>query len=178
MSCLIEKIRRKAAVSFVLISAAALLCGCVIERARPVRSQLEIRQMQSRSYDAPAGGIKKIMKAVINVLQDDGYIIKNADKELGFITASKETDIKDQWEAFFAQFADGASARYRTNSVLESSVNISEFGREIRVRAVFQIKILDNFGATVTVKQVDQPTFYQDFFIKVDKGVFLERQDL
>jgi len=118
------------------------------------------------------------MKAVINVLQDDGFIIRNADRELGFITAQKEVDLQRTWESAFARMADGSNARYTKNSVIESSVNISEFGPDIRVRAIFQEKVLDNLGGTISVRQVENAGFYQDFFAKVDKGIFLERQSL
>lgn len=156
-----------------------LLCsGCALPPPVPQKTQLEVRQMQTREYQRPPGGTKQVMKAVINVLQDEGYIIKNADKELGFITATKETDIQNQWEAFFSQLANSENPRFSKNSVVESSVNISEFGSDVRVRAVFQLKVQDNLGGTVSVKQIDDPFFYQQFFAKVDKGIFLEKEKL
>jgi len=162
-----------------VFSVLLLPAGCVMEPPVPQKTQLEMRQIQTRSYDNPQGGAARIMKAVINVLQDDGFIIRNADKDLGFITAAKERDVEDQWESFFSVLAaDGQQARYRKNSVVECSVNISEFGREIKVRAIFQAKVLDNLGGVISVKQVDDASFYQTFFSKVDKGIFLEKQDL
>ena len=162
------------AVLAVLFSAVA----CVAPSIQTERTQLQIREFQTRTYDNLSGRTKDIMKAVINVLQDDGFIITNADKELGFITARREIDVQDQWETFFSVFADGAQARFRKNSIIDCSVNISEFGKLVKVRAVFQTKVLDNMGGTVSVQQVDSVKFYQDFFAKVDKGIFLEHQSL
>ena len=59
---------------------------------------------------------------------------------------------------------------------IESSINISEFGKQSKVRANFQVKILDNQGRTVEVYQVEDPKYYQDFFMKVDKGIFIQKQ--
>jgi len=36
------------------------------------------------------------MKAVVNTLLDDGYIIKNVNTELGIITAEKGSAIKEE----------------------------------------------------------------------------------
>jgi hypothetical protein len=55
-------------------------------------------------------------------------------------------------------------------------VNISEFGKQSKVRANFQVKILDNQGRAVEVYQVEDPKYYQDFFMKVDKGIFIQKQ--
>ena len=157
-----------------------LFVSCSVQPPPPQKSQLELRQMQTREYKAPPGGLKRVMKAVINTLQDEGYMIKNADKELGFITAQRETDVQDKWETFFAHLgaSNNAPARFSKNSILECSVNVSEYGKDMRVRAVFQNKVLDNLGGTVSVRQVDNGLFYQKFFSKVDKGIFIERQGL
>ncbi|MCC6221440.1 MAG: hypothetical protein IT291_09400 [Deltaproteobacteria bacterium] len=154
--------------------------ACTPLHPKPERTQLEIRQMQTREYESVQGGLRQVMKALINTLQDAGFIIQSADKELGFITAQKETDIEDKWNSFFAHLGatQGQPARYTKNSILECSVNVTEFGSNIRVRANFQNKVQDNFGATVLVQQLDNPLFYQEFFSKVDKGIFIERQGL
>lgn len=167
-----------------LLPAAAAICcllganACVTAPPVPEKTQLEIRQFQTREYPNKNASTKRIMKAVLNVLQDDGFIVTNADSELGFITAKKETDVQDGLETFMAAFANGAQARYRKNQVMEASVNITEFGAQTRVRAVFQTKVLDNFGGVVSVAQVEDGNFYQDFFAKVDKGIFIEKQRL
>ena len=48
----------------------------------------------------------------------------------------------------------------------------------VKVRAVFQKKVLDNLGGIMGVQQVQDPEFYQTFFSKVDKGIFIEKQNL
>lgn len=166
-----------------LILASAMLVfvgACAPREVKPPMTQLQMRQMQTREYDAPPGGALRVMKALINTLQDEGFLVKNADKELGFINAQKESDVQDNWESFFAHFGSSEyrAPRYKKNSIVECSANVSEFGKEIRVRAVFQNKILDNLGGIVAVQQIDDAKFYQDFFSKVDKGIFIERQGI
>ncbi|MFQ5485254.1 MAG: hypothetical protein ACE5DO_07965 [Desulfobacterales bacterium] len=51
----------------------------------------------------------------------DGFIVKQANIELGLLTAQKEIDVENSGEAFFLTLLAGAHARYKKNSVIESS---------------------------------------------------------
>jgi hypothetical protein len=70
--------------------AAMLAAGCAVPQ-EPERTQLEIREFQTRDFDT--ADPKLVMKAMLNVLQDEGYVVKNAVVDLGLITAAKETDL-------------------------------------------------------------------------------------
>ena len=157
-----------------MLTGSVFISGCVQRPPAPQRTQLEIRQFQTREYESKS--MKVVMKALINALQDDGFMVKNADKELGFISAAKETDVEDHGAAMMAQIFAGQQARYQKNSIVEASVNVSELGNLIKVRAVFQTKVIDNWGSPVTTYQVEDPAFYQEFFAKVDKSIFIEKQ--
>ncbi len=186
--------RAKQIISFVtVIGLVFVVSSCmVIERqgqfAPKQQTQLETREFQTRVFDT--NDTKLIMKALLNVLQDDGFIVKNAVTDLGLLSASKEIDIQQQkqsgsdfWNNLFTAMANSGSNKSHNNEqtyqklkIVEVSVNVSEFGLKSKVRANFQAKILDNKGNTVEVKTVDDPKFYQDFFMKVDKGVFIQKQ--
>jgi hypothetical protein len=153
-----------------------MLTSCVQAPVIPPRTQLEMREMQTRTYRSK--DTRMVMKALLNALQDDGYIIKSADRELGFITASKEVNVEDSTEAMMVQIFGGEHGRYKKNSIIEASANVSEFGRETKVRVVFQTKTIDNFGAPLDASQVYSEKFYQDFFSSVDKSLFFERERL
>lgn len=154
-----------------------LIASCVTTGAPPAKTQLQIRETQTRTFDTQ--NTKPVMKALINVLQDDGYSIKNADADLGFISAMKETDIESSGDAFWAKFGHHTeNARWKKTRVIEATVNVGEFGKECRVRASFQEKILDNLGGIMSVKQIDDGKFYQEFFSKADKGLFLQKEKL
>ncbi len=159
-----------------LVLASLLLCGGCAPRVQPQQTQLQVREFQTRSYETD--DVKMVMKALLNVLQDDGYIVKNANVDLGLLTATKEIDVENKGAAVLLTLLGGENARYNKNSIVECSGNISEFGKETRVRVNFQAKVMNNKGEVVDVKQIDDPTFYQNFFSKVDKGIFIQKENL
>lgn len=158
-----------------LLPVATLIAvGCAT--TAPQKTQLEIRQFQTRSYGT--NDVKLVMKAMLNVLQDDGYIVKNASVDLGLLSATKEINVTDKGEAFWTTFLAGQNARYKQNSIIETTANVSEFGNGCRVRVNFQVKVMDNVGNVMDVRQIDDGKFYEDFFSKVDKGLFLQSEKL
>ena len=53
---------------------------------------------------------------------------------------------------------------------------MSEFGSKTRVRMNFQTKTMDNYGCPKDVKSIKDPKYYQEFFDKVNKSIFLQEQ--
>ncbi len=159
-----------------LISLTLVLSGCVTP-PRQEKTQLQIREFQTRSYDTT--DFKMVMKAVMAALQDQDFILKQAELELGFITAQKELDVENTGEVFWSILAaafGGGKAIYKKNSITEASANISEHGDQVRVRVNFQIKLIDNVGRVIKIEQVEDQAFYQEFFSKVDKSIFLGKE--
>lgn len=152
-----------------------LIAGCATATA-PQKTQLEIREFQTRAYDT--SDAKMVLKAVLNVLQDDNFIVKNANTELGLLNATKELDVSSGSEKFFSVLFAGAHARYKQNSIIECSANVSEHGAQTRVRMNFQMKVLDNKGGVMKVTNVEDEAYYREFFAKVDKGVFIQKEKL
>lgn len=151
------------------------LTSCSVFAPTPPKTQLEIRQMQTFIYDVK--DFHLVMKAMLNVLQDEGYIVKNVQLDLGFLNAIKEADI----ESPSVRFWGGGFAnpdRWVKMSILSVTANVSEFGQRTKVRVNFQIKKVDNYGAVVGVYQVQDPEFYQDFFSKVSKSIFIQEERL
>lgn len=140
----------------------------------PRMSQLQIREFQTRAFQT--SDTLLVMKALLNVLQDDFYIIKNADAALGLVTATKEVDVDNRgfWKRAFADDND----RFKKNAIVECSGTVDGHGRRTRVRVNFQVKTYDNLGAVMGVVQVQDQKFYQEFFSKVDKGIFLAKEKL
>ena len=162
-----------------IVFALALTClaGCVpMMPVQPEKTQLQIREFQTRIYDTT--DTKMVMKAILNVLQDDGYMVKNANTELGLLTATKEVNIENKGQALFLTLLAGRDARYAKNSEIESTANVSEFGKQTKVRLNFQVKSYDNHGNVMEVKQIADEKFYQDFFAKADKGIFIQKQKI
>lgn len=149
-------------------------------------SQLEVRELQTYTFDTR--DTKLVMKAMFNALQDDGYVVKNAVIELGLITATKETDLapgrSDGGGAGFVGPVSGIfflgpdTPSYRKIEVRDFTGNITELGDQTRVRVNFQRKVLDNRGRVVVVQPIEDVTFYRDFFSRVDKSVYLQKERL
>lgn len=184
------------ALLIITILIASVLSGCTIVRSgKPdtTKTQLQLREIQTREFDT--NDVKLVMKAVFNVLQDDGFVVKNVVTELGLISASKELQISanttgksDIWTDIFESLVKSSGQHNTRNSheslkfdkfkVVEVGVNVTEFGTRTKVRANFQAKILDNYGQPSSIFTIEDPKFYQDFFSRVDKGIFLQKQGL
>jgi len=174
-----------------LVAAATALAGCATS-VQPPKTQLEIREYQTRTFDTADS--KLVMKAMLNVLQDDGYVVKNAVVDLGLITASKEIDLTPgrsgdagaglggTWifggRGGFVFGGPQTATNYPKTEVRDFTGNVSEFGNQTSVRVSFQRKVLDNRGNVVEVQPIDDPTFYQDFFSRMDKSLYLQKERL
>jgi len=145
--------------------------------AQTEKTQLQVREFQTRTYDV--NNELAVMKALAAVLLDEGFIIKDAETDLGIISAVKEVDIESGGEKFFSLLFFGANARWAKNSIIEASVNVNSFGNEqVKVRVIFQVKSMNNKGEVMVVQQVEDQQYYQDFFAKVDKGIFIQQEKL
>lgn len=162
--------------AWLLAMAGLFFIGCVTASGKPEKTQLQIREYQTRSYDT--NDINMVMKAVLNTLQDEGYIVKNAVPELGLLTATKEINVEDPAQVLLLKLLRKNKAVWAKNSLFEATANVSEFGSETRVRLNFQVKTYDNRGGVMGVRQIEEPKFYQDFFAKVDKGIFIQKENL
>ena len=127
------------------------------------------------------------MKAIVNTLLDDGYIIKNVNTELGIITAEKGSAIKEEEARNSSIWTSGDKGSlppksnnkeelYEKNKIIETTINVSEFSSGYKVRAVFQKKVLNNRGEITSIESIDDMKFYQDFFSKLDKSIFLQKE--
>lgn len=160
----------------------ALLClfpfsGCVTLNPaldNPQLTQLQVRAIQTRTYDAL--DYRKTLKTVLNVLQDEGYLVDYAAHELGLLNASKEF-IDPQYSVF--DLSSSLLEPNQNGSLIKVTANISELGKYTKVRVNFQ-KSLGNFanGTISESKTVTDPKFYQEFFAKLDKALFIENQGL
>lgn len=154
-----------------------MLTGCVYSPSDegPI-TQLQTREMQTRDFDTT--NIKLVMKSMMNVLQDEGFIIKNAVVDLGLLSAEKNIDVENTGKAILATILVGPNARWSKQQILEASANVSEFGSMTRIRINFQTKTIDNFGCPQDVITLKDPLYYQKFFDKVSKSIFLQEQEI
>lgn len=149
------------------------------EPVAPQKTQLEKRQIQTRTYDCADKAL--IMKAMLNVLQDEGYIVTNANPLLGFISGDKEFDVNDKTIDIQKDF--GTSKRNLNwngirVAVIEATANVTEYGKEIRVRINFKRKLLNVYGNAEFIDDIEDEKYYQEFFAAVDKAIFIQKQKI
>jgi hypothetical protein len=106
-------------------------------------------QMKIRSFQTRAFDVKdrnKVLRSVVASLQDLGFIIERANGPLGLVTAGK--------------FGPGG------RGFVELTVTVRAKGEkqtEVRVSVVFN------------TKPIEDPKIYQDFFIAVERSLFVTR---
>lgn len=133
---------------------------------------LQQRDMQTRTYDTQDTTL--VMKAMLNVLQDLGFVVKNVDADLGFLTAERWTQIEHS-KREMKKAAKKRKSLARTQ-VLECTANVSAFGQRCRVRVTFQQRTIDAHGASLNARPVLDPGTYQMFHSNVGKSVFLQKE--
>lgn len=154
--------------------------------ARVPQSPLERRQAQSRTFDTDDPRL--VLKAALNVLQDQGFVIRHADAELGIVTAVMEWRSRQpnqalrvlKWVAAVPTY--GASLLVpagRTEfSAIEANVNVTPEAARTRVRISLVSKVTGKRGEVLSVRPVDDPLAYQRLLAGLDKAVFLETEGL
>jgi len=162
---------------WMLFTIALLASGCATTSSvQPTPTALQIRQYQTREYDL--NDMRRVMKAVLNVLQDEGFVTKNAVTDLGLITATKEIDRQNFGMPNWALILGNNEPTWQKTEVIEATANVSEYGSRTKVRLSFQRKILDNRGGVMSVSEIQDSQYYQDFLVRIDHGVYLEREHL
>ena len=140
-------------------------------------TQLEKRQFQTRTYKST--NKQTVMKALLNVYQDEGFMVYNANPLLGFIYGTKEFDTSNSDVDISKEFGL-SKGRLNVNGVkvatLESSANVTEYGETIRVRVNFKRKLLNIYGNAQFIEDVNEDTFYADFFEKLETAITLQHK--
>ncbi|EKE09743.1 MAG: hypothetical protein ACD_16C00117G0027 [uncultured bacterium] len=157
-----------------LIGLTLLLSACASMDKAPLKTQLQVREFQTRSFETPK--TNDVLSAVVEAFQDQGFMVKNVVPEVGLVSSSRDVDVEDINEAFMQRFFFGQNARWGKISSIEATANVKTQGQKTKVRVTFQEKVLNNMGTVDHVKTIEDQRFYQDFFDKVGKSIFIEGQ--
>lgn len=154
-----------------------LVAGCTpMCQEREQVQPLQRREAQTRCFEST--DMKTVMKAMINVLQDEGYIVKNAVFELGLLTAEKDMNVQGDCDPCYIDWFFFNDVRYPSHALIELTANISDYGDDTRVRVNFQRRVFDNYGCVMEADQMLNEHEYRDFFAKVSRGVFFQIENL
>lgn len=163
---------------FLLLTISLFVVGCkTVSEAPSVKtmSQVETRQLQTRTYS----GVDMLtgLKSVVSALQDEGYLIESTNDKLGIITAQSEvkTELKGA-----RQYAEDwtYNGTYETVQRIIVSATVSEFGKDLKVRVNMVRKAFNQNGGVIWSVPIQEAKHYQAIFTKVDKSLFLAKQNL
>jgi hypothetical protein len=174
-----------------IVGVLALLLGGCASAPHPAadslfKSPLEARQAQSRTFETKDPRV--VLKAVLNVLQDEGFVIREANAELGVVAAVKEWRSRQanqglriaKWIA--APLTYGAALLIPSGktefTAVEANVNVTPEAERTRVRISLVSKVTDKEGRVQGVTPVEDALVYQGLLARLDKAVYLQREGL
>ena len=134
--------------AFFLCLVAGFFCSCESSKNELFNAEqaVRLRQMQTRAFETT--DLNKSARAVMATLQDLGFVIENADAELGIVNASR---------------LDGYQ--------LKMTVTLRPYGKE-------EMQLLIRASAQQGLKAISDPKPYQNFFASLSKALFLEAQQI
>jgi hypothetical protein len=174
---------------FLLIGSVALLSGCAGEIPKEALQltpqSLAARQMQTRRFDS--GDEKTLLAAGGAVLQDLGFILKTSEPGLGVLVADKDRTAVEAKQVVgsvvLTLISLGAIPLlpWDHHQKISSSLvtHPSEAGDSATlVRVTFRRIVWNTQNRVSKVELLDEPAFYEEFFHRLSKSVFLEAQQI
>jgi hypothetical protein len=138
-----------------VLSSLLLVAGCATTPVQPQESQVQVRAAQTRHYDTL--DYNHTIGAVVATLLDLGFTIDHADYDVGTVTGERI------W---------GDSMRMTVRVQKQDN-------KRLTVRAnARDIVPLNQYGRAVTPPQSATVQTYQDFFMALDKSMFLARNEM
>lgn len=148
------------------------LPACVAKA--PEKSQLEIRQMQTRTFRTT--NKTQVMQAVTDALLDDGYIIEQTNNKLGLINAQKKqtrTGIPRDTQEIYALTAQVRTQKDRSRVRL----NIQRTTASTEQDGFFNDDVFKTRSHRHQYSsRVTNPKIYRRLFNKIDKSLFIEQE--
>jgi hypothetical protein len=136
----------------ILVISILLLTACETTSSRLLdssvgKSAVELRSIQGRAFDTKDQN--KTLRTIIATLQDLSFVIDKADMELGTVSATK---------------LDSSNQGFgNTGYMLRMTVSARPVGNRTLIRA----------NAQFNITPVVEPKPYQDFFVALEKAMFL-----
>lgn len=129
--------------------------------------------MQTRTFVGTTS--KSVAKELLAILQDEGFMVKNVNAELGLITAERDTNIEKFSSKFWAYILSGRQGTWRKHSLVELTSNITEESGKTKIRINLLLRVFDNQGKIIDVHQVLEEEAYVDIFDKMQRGLIVNR---
>ncbi len=166
------------------------LGGCAtVDRAAssPAASGgLAARQAQTRTLEAVSAQV--VLKAALAALQDEGFVVREVNAELGLVTAVKEWRSRNQqgvsrtfkWLAALPTY--GAALLLPTGktefTAVEANLNVTQEAQQTRVRVSLVSRVTDSQGRLRSVTPIEDAAVYQGLLARLDRAVYLQKEGL
>ncbi len=143
---------------------------------------LEQRQLQTRYFDTPEE--IRLLTAVTAVLQDLGFTHDDSETGFGIVVASKQRDAREVGQIVVAIFVAALTGTWMPTDdeqLMRASVvtrPIGDTGERTAVRVTFQRIVWNTEGQVTHAESLTKPAFYQEFFARLSKAVFLQAHAL
>jgi hypothetical protein len=161
-----------------------LAAGCVQgipPEALALRPQaLQLRQLQSRRFST--GDEKLILASCVALLQDLEFTLEETSSDLGLVVASKDRSAIETGQvvgSLIIAILGGKSQPTDKEQRFRASVvtRLSEDKKSVGVRVTFQRIVWNTANQVSKNEALENPEFYQAFFEKLSKAVFLEANE-
>lgn len=174
-----------------LLLAAAVLSACAPtipkEALQLSPESLALRQLQTRRFDTKDE--KTLLAAAAALLQDFGFTIEASSSDLGLIVASKDRSAVEAGQVAGSIFIGLLTALagspviipWDEKQKMRASVATRPAGADrqhMLLRVTFQRVVWNTQGKISKTEPLNDPPFYQEFFDKLSKAVFLEAHSL
>lgn len=143
-----------------LLSFAVTGCETV---PKSTKTPLELQAIQSKEFETNK---KVAFAATLSVLQDLGYITDSASFETGLITAKSPMQNK------FKPFVGQVMSVIKVNAFVEE---IATYRTKVRANFVDSRYVQNQYGRREEERPIETPDTYQDFFAKVQQGIFVRK---
>jgi hypothetical protein len=178
-------LQRALPVALALVGIAVSGCQSLAPSNAALLSPLQVRALQTRAYETRDP--QTVLKTVMNVLQDEGFLVDYGNTDLGLLHASVTTTptVSDQWLGTFSILNDlNGPLPPGSFSKIDATVNVSPVGDRVQVRVSFQKMVTISpywwWSPTspITATSVTNPKAYQEFFAKLEQSFFIQKQGL
>lgn len=180
--------RREVCLMLCALGAGKSLAGCAGSREEmhaaaltPAASAVSQRVQQSRRFDTRDEGL--LLRAVVGVLQDLGFVIEETRAEAGLVMASKDRDAVEagQVAAQMLLVMLAAAARTQHRVVMDRNQRIRVLvvvrpttdRASVTARATFQRVVINTDNQVSRTETLDDERLYQAFFDQLAQSAFL-----
>jgi len=158
------RVERNLAAALGIMMMVLSLNGCYIMKQQAEQKN-GFRVQPYQNYVFKTQDADMVMKVCINVLQDEGYYVRNISSQAGILIVER-VGIND---SFYDSWVGVPITTY------EVIVNVMPTDKEVRVTVTFIEKKYNVYGGKFTANWVQDARVYQDFFANVERWMAMQK---